>query len=164
MHRRTLIALAAIISAVLAAAPAAVAQTEPFTATYAGHATGPNGNPPCPDGAFQCGTGTATTGLGVFSTELAFDDSCGCLVRTLTFSDGSTLLLDEDVVSFTGPGGSASSHAPRWSEGHPGTFGFSWTVAGGTGSFAAATGSGTDALTEAGLQGTGSLSGTLATP
>jgi hypothetical protein len=152
-----------MISAALAAAPAAFAQTEPFSATYAGHAVGPNGNRPCPDGAFQCGTGTAS-GLGAFSTELAFDDGCGCLVRTLMLADGSTLLLDEDVVSFTGPGGSASSHAPRFSEGHPGTFVFSWTVAGGTGSFAGVAGSGTDALTEAGLQGTGSLSGTLATP
>lgn len=163
MHRATLIAGAAMISAALAAAPPALAQTEPFNATYAGHAVGPNGNPSCPGDVFNCGTGTAS-GLGMFSTEFAFDNSCGCLVRTLTFSDGSTLLLDEDIVSFTGPGNSASSQAPGSSEGHPGTFVLSWTVAGGTGSFAAATGSGTDALNSAGLRVTGTLSGTLMTP
>jgi hypothetical protein len=152
-----------MISAALAAAPAALAQTEAFSASYAEHFIGPNGNPPCPDGASGCGTGTAAE-LSAFSTEFAFDDSCGCFVRTLTFPDASTLLLDENFVSFTGPGGSASSHAPGSAEGHPGTFVFSWTVAGGTGSFAGATGSGTDALTSAGLRGAGSLSGTLTTP
>jgi hypothetical protein len=166
MHRRTLIAGAAMISAALAAAPPAVAQTEPFSATYAEHGLNPNGHSTgglaCPADAFACGSGTAA-GFGAFTTEFG-GGSCDCVIRTLTFSDGSTLLLDEDFVSSTSPGNSGSSNAPQFSEGHPGTIVFSWTVDSGTGSFAEATGSGTDMLTSAGLQGTGSLSGTLTTP
>ena len=159
---RTLIAGAAVIAA-LAAAPAAAAQSEPINATYAQHFTGPTGNPPCPDDAFGCGSGTAT-GLGAFTIQTTFDNTCGCRVNTITFSDQSTLVLDENLTSFTGPGKSASSQAAPSSEGHPGTFAFSWTVAGGTGSFAGATGAGTDQLTSAGLVGTGTLKGTVTTP
>jgi hypothetical protein len=160
MKRFTLIATAVMCTAALAA-PVASAQTQPFSATYAQHFAGPTG-PPCADQAFGCGLGTAA-GFGAFTIETTFDDTCGCRLNTITFSDGSTLVLDEDFVSFTGPGQSASSHAPGSSEGHPGTFGFSWTVAGGTGSFAGATGSGTDNLTSAGLIGTGTLTGTITT-
>ncbi len=86
------------------------------------------------------------------------------MVRTLTFSDGSTLVLDEDPASFTGPGGSGSSHAPPTSEGHPGTYVWSWTVESGTESFAAATGGRcTDDYLSAGLIATGNLSGTITT-
>jgi hypothetical protein len=60
-------------------------------------------------------------GFGAFTAEEGFGETCGCVVRTLAFSDGSTLVLDEDPVSFTGPGGSGSSHAP-------GTSGAPWPV------------------------------------
>jgi hypothetical protein len=163
MNRYMLIATALICTAALAA-PAASAQTQPFGATYTENFAALFAHSPlCPDDAFGCGTGTAA-GLGAFTIATSFDDACGCRVNTLTLSDGSTLVFDEDFISFTGPGGSASSHAPDSSEGHPGTFGFSWTVASGTGSFAGATGSGTDNLTSAGLIGTGTLSGTITTP
>jgi hypothetical protein len=161
MKRYTLIASAMICAAALAA-PIASAQTQPFNATYTQQFAGPTGHSPCADQAFGCGPGTSA-GFGAFTIETTFDDTCGCRVNAITFSDGSTLVLDEDFVSFTGPGGSASSHAPDFSEGHPGTFGFSWTVAGGTGSFTGATGSGTDNLTSAGLIGTGTLTGTITT-
>lgn len=162
MTRSTLIAAAAVIAA-LTAAPAASAQSDPINATYKEHFTGPAGNPPCQGDAFGCGSGTAA-GLGAFTIETTFDDTCGCRVNTITVSDGSTLVLDENFISFTGPGRSASSQAASSSEGHPGTFAFSWTVAGGTGSFAGATGGGTDQLTSAGLVGTGTLQGTVTTP
>jgi hypothetical protein len=154
---------AVVICAAAFAAPAASAQTEPINATYTQHFAGPTGHSPCADDAFGCGSGTAA-GFGAFTIETTFDDTCGCRVNTITVSDGSMLVLDEDFVSFIGPGMSASSHAPGLSEGHPGTFAFLWTVASGTGSFAGATGSGTDNLISAGLIGTGTLGGTIATP
>ncbi len=154
---------ATVVVALAAAAPAASAQTEPFSAAYSEHFIPPHGNSRCPDQGFTCGSGTAT-GLGAFTTENTFDENCGCVFRTLTFSDGSTLALDETFVSFTGPGRSGSSRAPDTSEGHPGTYAFSWTVAGGSGSFAEATGSGSDDYVSAGLIATGTLVGTITTP
>lgn len=115
-----------------------------------------------PGGAFACGSGTAT-GFGAFTTELTFDQSCECVVTTLTFSDGSALVLDEDFLSITAPGASLS-HMPSQAAGHPSSVASSWALDSGTGSFAGATGSGTDVLISAGLTGTGSLGGTITTP
>jgi hypothetical protein len=166
MHRRTLIAGAAMISAVLAAAPAASAQTEPFNATYTAHGLGPTGHPTgglaCPADAFTCGSGTAD-GFGAFTTQFGGGD-CDCVVRTLTFSDGSTLVLDEDPVSFPQPGGSGSAPAPNSSEGHPTLWDWSWNFDRGTGRFAGVTGgSGDDDYLSAGMIALGTLSGTLTT-
>ena len=161
MQRRLVIATAVVV-ALAAAATAASAQTEPFSATYTEHFIPPHGNSRCPDNAFACGNGTAT-GHGALTTERTFDENCSCVFRTLTFADG-TLTLNEGFVSFTGPGRSGSSNAPDPSEGHPGAYAFSWTVAGGTGSFAGATGSGTDDYDSAGLIATGALGGTITTP
>jgi hypothetical protein len=146
--------------------PVASARAEPFNATYTQHFVGPTGHPTgglaCAD-AFACGSGTAA-GFGAFTTELAFDETCPCVVRTLTFSDGSTLVLDEDLVSFTGPGASSSSNAPGSSEGHPGSYGWTWTFISGTGRFAGVTASsGTDDYLTAGLIASGTISGTLTT-
>ncbi len=162
MRTRLMITGAALLCALAAAAPVASAQTGPFTATYTEKFNALHGGP-CPDGVIGCGSGTAT-GLGAFATELTFDDNCGCLVRTLTFSDGSTLVFDQTFPSFTARGGSGSSHAPGTSEGHPGTYVYSWTVESGTGSFAGAVGSGADVLISAGLTGTGTLTGAITTP
>jgi hypothetical protein len=167
MHRRTLIAAAAIVLAVLAAAPAASAQTVPLNATYTQHGVLPNGHPTgglaCPADAFACGSGTAA-GFGTFTTQFGGGDTCDCVVRTLTFSDGSTLALDEDLVSITGPGASGSSNAPGSSEGHPGLWAWTWHFQSGTGSFAGVTdGSGTDDYLSAGLIASGTISGTITT-
>lgn len=162
MKRYTLIASAMICVAALTA-PIASAQTEPLNATYTEKIIGPTGRPPCPDDTFFCGSGTAA-GYGAFTTVFGFDEDCGCLFRTLTFSDGSTLTLDEEFFSFTGPGASGSSNAPNTSEGHPGFFVFTWTFGSGTGSFAGATaGNGTDDYLSAGLIASGTLSGTITT-
>jgi hypothetical protein len=102
--------------------------------------------------------------FGAFTTEFAFDENCGCVVRTLTFSDGSTLVLGEDPVSFTGPGGSGSSHMPGFSEGHAGLYVFSWNFDSGTGRFAGVTGgNGANNFLSAGLIGSGTITGTLTT-
>lgn len=150
------------IFALATAAPAAAAGTQPLSATYTEKFIAPHGPSRCPADAFACGSGT---GVGLaFTTEQTFDEICGCVVRTLTFSDGSTLVLDEEFVSFTGPGNSGSSNAPPTSSGHPGSYAQSWTVESGTGSFSGATGNGTDDYLSAGLIATGTISGTITTP
>jgi hypothetical protein len=159
MHRNPLI-VAAVVFALAAAAPAASAQASPFSATYTEKFVGPRGGPPCPDDAFACGSGTAA-GLGSFTTEVVFDPTGA--IRTLAFSDGSTLVFDEAFVSFQGPGASGSSNASGMSEGHPGSYAQTWTIAGGTGIFSGATGSGTDNFLAAGLIASGTLSGTITT-
>lgn len=149
-----------VIAALAAGVPPALAQSGPLNATYTEKFVGPQGHPACPGDAFSCGTGTAA-GLGAFTIQAAFDDSCGCVVRTLDFSDGSTLGLTEIGAGFTTPGNSGSSNASPNSEGHPGSHTLSWTVTAGTGAFAGATGSGTDDFTAAGLVGTGSITGSI---
>lgn len=152
-----------VIAALAAGVPPALAQSGPLNATYTEKFVGPQGQPACPDDAFSCGSGTAA-GLGAFTIQATFDDTCGCIVRTLDFSDGSTLVLDEIGTGFTDPGNSGSSNASPKSDGHPGSHRLSWTVAAGTGAFAGATGSGTDDFTAAGAAGTGSITGTITVP
>ena len=163
MKRYILIA-SVVIGAAAFVAPPASAQTESLSATYTEHIAPPPGNSRCPDDAFACGSGTAT-GFGGFTTERTFDESCGCIVRTLTFSDGSTLALTETLVSLTGPGNSGpNSHESPTAEGNPGLWSWTWTVGSGTGTFAGATGSGTDDFLSAGLIASGTISGIVTTP
>jgi hypothetical protein len=162
----SLLSGSAAICALAAAAPVASAQIESLNATYTQHALNlpghPSGGLAC-SADFACGSGTAA-GFGAFTTEFSFDDTCGCVVRTLTFADGSTLVLDENGPSFTAPGGSGSSHAPGTSEGHPGRYEWTWSFGSGTGIFAGVTGgSGTDDFLAAGLIASGTISGTLKT-
>jgi hypothetical protein len=157
------LAAVAMTCVLTVAAPTASAQTTPFSATYTAKFVGPHGHPSCPDDAFVCGSGTAV-GLGAYTTEETFSETCSCVINTLTFADGSALVLDETGVSFTGPGNSGSSQAPPTSVGHPGTYGLAWTVDSGTGDFAGATGSGTDVFNSAGLIAFGTLSGQVTTP
>jgi hypothetical protein len=155
---------AVVICAAAFAAPAASAQTGPFNATYTEKIDAPHGDSKCPDDAFACGSGTATA-LGAISTERSFDESCGCVVRTLTFADGSTLALIETFVSLTGPGNSGpNSHESPKAQGNPGLWAWTWTADGGTGAFAGATGSGTDDFLSAGLIASGTINGTITTP
>jgi len=63
-------------------------------------------------------------------------------VRTLTFADGSTLVLAEDeFISFRTPGRLADAPGAQVSFGHPFFLEVTWVVVGGTGVFAGASGS-----------------------
>jgi hypothetical protein len=161
MHKHPLIAAAAICAFALAA-PAAAAQTGSFNGTYAGHYPGPRGNPPCPNGGFLCGAGTAG-GFGPF-TDVSLRTGPSNALTTLAFADGSTLVLAETIVADRTPGNSGSSNQPGFAFGHPGNQVWDWVVTGGTGTFAAATGSGTDDIKEAGGSAFGDLNGTITTP
>jgi hypothetical protein len=159
MHRLGLIfAMAACMFA--ATATVASGQTTlPFNGTFTENYGTKQLKRPCPGDSFGCGRGSIT-GLGEFTEQIGGDP----LTRTLTFSDGSTLVLDLTFVSFSTPGRSSDSHASDQSFGHPCTCVYDFSVGGGTGRFAGATGSGTNTVFFAGNAGQGQLTGSITIP
>jgi len=113
------------------------------------------------------GYGAATSVFDLTDFAPIDDTNCGDVsaVRTITLvSDGSTLELTE-VGTACFPGKSPFAPGAQKSFGNPGTIRTTFTVTGGTGVFAGATGSGTDTDGPvAGDAGHASLSGTLTLP
>jgi hypothetical protein len=87
----------------------------------------------------SCGSATISE-LGHVAHQCVAFDACGpnCEVRTITFDDGSTLVIHESIVGVISPGESsaAGANAPLFLD-------ITQTIIGGTGRFAGATGSGT---------------------
>jgi hypothetical protein len=87
----------------------------------------------------SCGSATISE-VGHVAHQCVTFDACGpnCEVRAITFDDGSTLVIHESIVDVISPGQSyaAAANAPIF-------FQITQTIAGGTGRFAGATGSGT---------------------
>ena len=127
--------LATIAACLVVAAPAASESTRAYQATFVENA---GGQATCPPGT-SCGSATIS-GFGHVAYQLVQFDACGpnCHIRTITFDDGSTLLIQESVIRTVSPGRSAKAgaNAPIFLE-------ISQTILGGTGIFAGATGSGT---------------------
>jgi hypothetical protein len=125
----------AVITALLAAAPAAAQTTLTYRVTFVENA---GGQATCPPGT-SCGTANIA-GVGHVTTEMIVFNACGpnCHLRTITFEDGSTILVQESVVNTISPGDSANAgaNAPIFLE-------ISQTILGGTGVFQGVTGSGT---------------------
>ena len=98
---------------------------------------------------FTCpGTGTVQ-GYGQVASSIVFTEDSA--IRTLTFSDGSTLLIAEDeFISFETPGNSREAPGAMVSFGNPSFFQVTWVVVGGTGIFEGATGEGTQIVQVAG--------------
>ena len=132
--RKLLVPLVAALALVLAlTAPTAAATTTSYHATFVEIGTG--GMP----AGISCGSATIS-GFGHVADQCVVFNACGpnCNVRTITFDDGSTLIIDESVVGMISPGNSsaAGANAPFFLE-------ILQTIVGGTGRFAGATGSGT---------------------
>jgi hypothetical protein len=132
--RKLIIPLVAALALVLAlTAPATAATTFTYHATFVEIGTG--GMP----AGISCGSATISK-LGHVANQCVVFNACGpnCNVRTVTFDDGSTLLIQESVVGMISPGNSsvAGTNAPLFLE-------ISQTILPGTGRFAGATGSGT---------------------
>jgi hypothetical protein len=128
---RLVLAAAALVVLLALAAPAMAATTMTYHATFVeiGGAI---------PGGF-CGSATISE-LGHVANQCVVFDACGpnCDVRTITFDDGSTLVIHESVVGMTSPGESAAAgaNAPLFLE-------ITQTIVGGSGRFAGATGGGT---------------------
>ena len=168
MRRLLLLALLAALALV----PAASAATTSFSATFNesfGRATAH----PCSVDAFVCGSGTiagfgkATEGWAItyFEPETAFETGCSplTLIRTITLTDGSTLVTEETgTVCF--PGVTFTTPGTAHSFGNPGFFTGTYVIVEGTGVFEGATGSGTSSFKAAGDASHSTLSGRITLP
>ena len=91
------------------------------------------------ENVMSCGSATIS-GLGHVAFQCVVFNECGlnCEERTITFDDGSTLVIHESIVDMISPGnsGAAGEHAPLFLQ-------ITQTIVGGTDRFKGATGSGT---------------------
>ena|SRR6266446_3888065 len=128
---RLALAGAALVVLLALAAPAMAATTLNYHSTFVEIGGGIPGG--------SCGSATISE-LGHVAYQCVAFDACGpnCEVRTITFDDGSTLVIHESIVGVISPGNSAAAgtNAPLFLE-------ITQTIVGGTGRFAGATGSGT---------------------
>jgi hypothetical protein len=165
MQRRVLLAAALLA---LVAVPAAAAQTVSLEASFK-ESFGRADAHPCPL-AFACGRGevegfgAATSTFEILSFEnLDPETSCGdATIRytiTLTSGAGTLVLTETGVACF--PGKSPLAPGSLKSFGNPSTLTATWTVTGGTGVFAGASGSGSSTAHFAGDAGQSTLSGTI---
>jgi hypothetical protein len=133
MKPRFVLAIAALVALLALAAPATAATTTSYHATFVEIGSG---GPPA---GIACGSATISE-LGHVADQCVLFNACGpnCHVRTITFDDGSTLVIHESIVGTVSPGSSsaAGAHAPVFLK-------ITQTVVSGTGRFAGATGSGT---------------------
>jgi hypothetical protein len=125
------VASLAVMLVVAASAGASTTQRYQFTSVEIG-----SGGPPA---GISCGSATISR-LGHVANQCILFNACGpnCHVRTITFDDGSTLVIHESIVAVISPGQSAAAgaNAPVFLE-------ITQTIVSGTGRFAGATGSGT---------------------
>ena len=133
---RVVLVLAAVAGCLVVASPAMAQTTVAYQATFVENGAG---QVTCAPGT-ACGSATIS-GFGHVAFQSIVFDACGpnCNIRTITFDDGSTLLIEESVIAPpVSPGNSASAgaNAPIFLE-------ISQTILGGTGIFEGATGSGT---------------------
>jgi hypothetical protein len=162
----TAAALLATVAALLAAVPASAATTQNFRATFVDIYSQCPISPPT--GPVFCGDGTVA-GLGHASSKAFLTGplmkisgtDCFALtaVRTITLADGDSLTLSESGTKCP-PSDSAYKNA----QGNPYTVAKTFTIAGGTGIFAGATGSGTDINRSAGNSQVSVISGTITLP
>jgi hypothetical protein len=167
---RLLLALASCAAACVVAVPASAATTFAYQATYVEPVGGPNQSP------FSCAPGTSCgsasiSGIGHSDHQVVQFNACGfgCHIRTVTFDDGSTLLIRiEDQPSgfaFTSPGNSGThGYIGFPMSGNPQFLDIKETIIGGTGRLAGATGSGSGTVSLHGGVAIGKTSGTITLP
>jgi hypothetical protein len=167
---RLVLTIASCAAALVAAIPAGAATTFVYEATYVEPVGGPNQSP------FGCAPGTSCgsasiSGIGRSDNQVVQFNACGfgCHIRTVTFEDGSTLLIrTEDQPSgfaFTSPGSSGSNGYIGFPmSGNPQFLDIKETIIGGTGSLAGATGSGSGSVALHGGVAIGKTSGTISLP
>ena len=163
--RRLMILLAAMSVSAAFAATGSASTSQRFQATFVDIYSQCPISPPA---VVFCGDGTVT-GSGKASSTAHLTGplvpipgtDCDALtaVRNITLADGDSLTLAETGTKCP-PSGPAGQHG----RGDPYTVAKNYTVAGGTGIFAGATGSGTDVNRSAGNSQVSVLSGTITLP
>jgi len=144
----------ALASAGLASASTTIAWNATFPETFGGPINSPFS---CAPGT-SCGSGEVT-GLGQARDVIVFGAcGAGCDVRTLTFADGSTIVMDESASNFQTPG---DSQPNRHSYGNPFSLDLSDAIVAGTGRFAGASGTASGEVKLAGGTAIINLSGTV---
>ena len=132
------LALASLAMMLVLVAPA-TASTQSYHATFVEIGSG---GPPA---GISCGSATISR-LGHVANQCISFNACGpnCHVRTITFDDGSTLVIQESIVGTISPGDSSAAgpNAPLFLK-------ITQTIVGGTGRFAGATGGGTGTVNTA---------------
>jgi hypothetical protein len=130
---RFALAAATLVALLALATPAMAATTTTYHATFVEIGSG---GPPA---GISCGSATISE-LGHVANQCILFNACGpnCHVRTITFDDGSTLVIHESVVGTISPGQSsaAGANAPIFLE-------ITQTIVSGSGRLAGATGTGT---------------------
>ena len=165
MVRRHLgVATAACVVLLAGAGQASASTTVAWQATFAEPIGGPVHSPfACPANS-DCSSGSGQViGLGQ-AQDLVVFQACGstCDVRTLTFADGSTIVMHEVFSNFQTPGNSDHpTPRSRAKYGNPFTGDLNDTIVGGTGRFAGATGTAAGTVHVAGGIATSTLSGTV---
>ena len=129
---RLALALASLTVMLVLAAPA-TASTQTYHATFVEIGSGG------PAAGVSCGSATISE-LGHVANQCILFNACGlgCHVRTITFDDGSTLVIHERIVGVISPGNSsaAGANAPLFLE-------ITQRIVSGTIRFEGATGTGT---------------------
>jgi hypothetical protein len=164
MNRLFFALAACTLAACFAASSAAATTTFSYEATY----VEPFGD--CAPGT-SCGSASISH-VGQSDNQVVVFNACGfgCHLRTVTFGDGSTLVIRiEDQPSgfaFTSPGNSGD-HGRNCFPGQPGNPQFldiNETILGGTGALAGASGSGSGRVALHGCIAIGKTSGTITLP
>jgi hypothetical protein len=154
-------AVTALVIGVLGAGPASASTTVAFKATLAEPIGGLINSPfDCPPDS-GCGSGSGQViGLGQAQDLIVFF-ACGseCDVRTLTFADGSTIVMHEVFSNFRNPGNSAQFNGHSY--GNPFSGDLNDTIVDGTGRFAGATGIASGTVNVAGGVANVRLTGTV---
>jgi hypothetical protein len=164
MNRLFFALAACTLAACFAVSSAAATTTFSYEATY----VEPFGD--CAPGT-SCGSASISH-VGQSDNQVVVFNACGfgCHLRTVTFGDGSTLVIRiEDQPSgfaFTSPGNSGD-HGRNCFPGQPGNPQFldiNETILGGTGALAGASGSGSGRVALHGCIAIGKTSGTITLP
>lgn len=159
--------LAALAASPVSVAPVSAATTARYEATFVEPYGGPRQSPfDCPAGT-SCGTANVSR-LGHVSYQLIVFNDCGlgCHLRSLTFGDGSTLVIREvQLGGFASPGSSGGhGYIGLGLPGNPQFLEITQTILGGSGRFTGASGSGTGTVRVAGGSAIIKSSGSITLP
>ena len=154
----------ALLTVALCASSAAPAAARSFSASFDDRVRKQD-TPTC-DAVFCLARGTTSLGPATLAIDVTAFEPTGrstaevATVAVFTLADGSTLTLEQaGVVTF--PGNSTNAPGAAHSFGNPFRYAAAWEVAGGTGRFAGAHGTGTSTLRGSGAVLQATFSGTV---